>query len=317
MNARRALSCLAVFVSLIRPLPAGGQPAAGPGAGNAVVPKDSIEGFWMGTVTSPQGPAEVGFQVRRTPKGQLVAFCYMPVMHIYGLPVSRVKAAGNEYVFEDISTNATLEGDTLRGTYAWAKMPFTLTRAEKFPEKKVERPAFPAGPEPVWTRSLGAPIWGSPAVQGGVLYAGAADGKLHALRVRDGASVWTWTGPSPLYGEPLVTADAVYSVGERGELFKLAKKDGRLVWRVPLQAEAPAGGKPVEDDTYSHRTPVPVIEGGVVYVGSGDGVFHALEAANGTERWRFSAGAKICAGAAIEGDRVFFGAMDGTVFALD
>jgi outer membrane protein assembly factor BamB len=292
------------------------QPATSASA--AAPAKDPVEGFWLGTVTSPQGPADLGFQFRRTPKGKLVALAFMPVMHLFGAPVSYVQPSGNEYVLEQLETRATLSEDTLRGTYAHAGLPFELRRVEKFPDASDGVPAFAAGPDPAWSRPLGAPIWGSPAARDGVLYVDVSDGSVHALKTRNGETLWTWAGKVPFYGDPLVTADALYAVDERSDLIKLRRRDGHLLWALPLRPVAPSDAtKPATDDTYNHRTPVPVLEKGVLYVGSGDGGFHAVDAASGRKLWRFEAGAPVCAAAAVRGDRLFFGSFDGTIFALD
>ena len=260
----------------------------------------------------------MGFQFRRTPKGKIAALAFMPVMHLFGVPVSYVRPSGNEYVLEQLETRATLSGDTLRGTYAHAGLPFELRRAERFPDVSDVVPSFAAGPDPVWSRALGAPIWSSPVARDGVLYVALSNGSVHALRTRDGETLWTWAGNVPLYGDPLVTRDALYTVSENSELIKLRRRDGHLLWTLPLQPVAPPdAAKPATDDTYNHRTPVPVLEKGVVFVGSGDGGFHAVDAASGKKLWRIDAGASVCAAAAVLGDRLFLGTFDGTIFALD
>ena len=55
----------------------------------------------------------------------------------------------------------------------------------------------------------------------------------------------------------------------------------------------------------------------VVYVGAGDGGFHAVDAASGQQRWRFATGARVRGGAAIAADRVVFGSADHFVYAPD
>ncbi len=61
----------------------------------------------------------------------------------------------------------------------------------------------------------------------------------------------------------------------------------------------------------------PVVADGVVYVGAGDGGFHAVDVATGTARWRFATGGRIRNGAAIDGARVVVGSADHFVYALD
>ena len=126
MIFRRALLFCVVALSMLQ---ANGTAAHLATSASAGIPaKDPVEGFWLGAVTSPQGSAEMGFQFRRTPKGQLVAFIFMPVMHLFGVPASHVKPSGNEYVLEQLETRASLSDGTLRGTYAHAGLPFELRR---------------------------------------------------------------------------------------------------------------------------------------------------------------------------------------------
>src|SRR5450631_911137 len=93
-NIRRSLPLCIVALSLLHAGRAASQPP--PSAAVAAPAKDPIEGFWLGTLTSPQGSTELGFQFRRTPKGKLVAIAFMPVMHLFGTLVSYVKSSGNE-----------------------------------------------------------------------------------------------------------------------------------------------------------------------------------------------------------------------------
>jgi outer membrane protein assembly factor BamB len=57
---------------------------------------------------------------------------------------------------------------------------------------------------------------------------------------------------------------------------------------------------------------------GVVYIGSADGYFYALDAANGQLRWKYNAGAPILTSAALsaDGQTVFFGTEDIYAYAL-
>jgi outer membrane protein assembly factor BamB len=61
----------------------------------------------------------------------------------------------------------------------------------------------------------------------------------------------------------------------------------------------------------------PAVAGGKLYGGNDDGVFFALNAADGKRLWTFSAGSKIESSPAVHGGRVFFGTYDGTLFILD
>ncbi len=59
------------------------------------------------------------------------------------------------------------------------------------------------------------------------------------------------------------------------------------------------------------------VAGGVLYFGSSDGSFHALDASSGRERWRVATGGAITSSPAIAGGRVYFASRDGALRAVD
>ena len=61
----------------------------------------------------------------------------------------------------------------------------------------------------------------------------------------------------------------------------------------------------------------PGFAGGLVYVGSTDGNFYAIDAQSGAQRWKFELKSRVPSTPAIAGGRVYFTAYDGNVYALD
>jgi outer membrane protein assembly factor BamB len=86
---------------------------------------------------------------------------------------------------------------------------------------------------------------------------------------------------------------------------------GAVAARIPVD--------PVTAWTFTANGPVSAeaaIAGGRVYVGTGKGVLHCLEAASGREVWQFTAKDAIAAAPAVGRDRVFVAANDGRLYAL-
>ncbi len=306
------------FALLVLVLPAAPTHSQATATPTSPAPADPIENTrWLGTLISPTGPAEIGLEFRRSPRGTLYALSHFPAMHIYGKPASRVEVGKDGYFLDELSAHLRLDGDTLSGTALPAGMPLRLTRVATLPTGgEPPMPAFPVGPQPRWSRALGAEAWTTPVVRDGAVYLGTADGRFHALRAADGGELWTWSGAVPLHGDALVSADALLFVDDRAGLVRLDRRSGKLSWRVQLDPARQAAATLPEDDTYSHRTPVPVLAGGVLYVGASDGSVFALDAATGRTRWRVDAGAKVCAAVAVDGERILVGTMDGTLLAL-
>ncbi len=61
----------------------------------------------------------------------------------------------------------------------------------------------------------------------------------------------------------------------------------------------------------------PAVVNGVVYVGSTDGNFYAIDAESGTERWKFTTKAWEVSSPAVESGTVYFLSYDGDFYALD
>ena len=60
----------------------------------------------------------------------------------------------------------------------------------------------------------------------------------------------------------------------------------------------------------------PAIAGGVVYFGSGDGKFYAVDGRSGRQRWSFQSGGAIHSSAAVAASTVYFSSRDGYLYAL-
>ncbi|MBL9209164.1 MAG: PQQ-binding-like beta-propeller repeat protein, partial [Opitutaceae bacterium] len=86
---------------------------------------------------------------------------------------------------------------------------------------------------------------------------------------------------------------------------------GAVAARIPVD--------PVTAWTFTASGPVTAeaaIAGGRVYVGTGKGILHCLDAASGREVWQFTAKDAIAAAPAVGRDRVFVAANDGRLYAL-
>jgi outer membrane protein assembly factor BamB len=114
-----------------------------------------------------------------------------------------------------------------------------------------------------WKNQLAGSSWvtSSPAVAGGLVYAGTSDGhQLFAVDAKTGQTVWQATGYGYVWSSPAVAEGMVYVGG--GRLNALDAKTGHKIWEFQ-----PKG--------YVYSTPL--VDDGVVYVGSNDGSLYALQ----------------------------------------
>ncbi|HTO58786.1 MAG TPA: PQQ-binding-like beta-propeller repeat protein, partial [Pseudomonadales bacterium] len=241
-----------------------------------------------------------------------------PIMGFYGMDVGETHIEGDHVTNESLSLSLTRKGDELTGTFPGPRSAASLHRVDALP-KETPIPDVPAGPAPLWQARLGGEAYASPTVVDGIAYIGTTAGVMNAVRTAKGDGAWTFSAGGPIFGAATVTGDAVYFVCDSGFLFKLDRASGKEIWHYDLgdRATRRVLAHPTAPDAWDWQAPQPLVADGVVYVGAGDGGFHAVDGATGQRRWRFAATAKIRNGAAIDGDHVIVGSADHFVYSLD
>jgi outer membrane protein assembly factor BamB len=278
---------------------------------------DPIEGKWLGTAGEPENQSAFGLEIKRDAKGNLTGAVYLDALNYYNQPLPSLHADSGKYTVPEFGLELTLAGGRLTGTVAGAA-PAELHRVAQLPVEPPVPSDLPAGPEPRWQTKLGSAIWATPAVRAATACVGTIGGVFHAVKISDGTLAWTFSAGRPVFGEALATDEAVYFTCDNGFLFKLERVTGRELWRYDLgDAQIPRILPHPAVYDYDHESPCPVLADGVLYVGAGDGGFHAINAADGKRVWRIAAPGKIRGTAAIVGANVVFGTLDGPVIMVE
>ncbi|MBI2863440.1 MAG: PQQ-binding-like beta-propeller repeat protein [Chloroflexi bacterium] len=155
-----------------------------------------------------------------------------------------------------------------------------------------------------WSYSTGGSVQSSPAVVGGVVYAGSEDGKVYALDAATGALRWTYSTGGAVQSSPAVVGGVVYVGANDGKLYSLDAASGALKWSY-------AAGAQIVDSS-------PAVSGSTVYFGGWDGKVYALDASTGQLKWIFTTGQVYFSSPAVADGVVYIGSHgDGKVYALD
>lgn len=121
-----------------------------------------------------------------------------------------------------------------------------------------------------------ADVTGDPVVQGGVIYAGNAAGRVYAVRASNGETIWT--APEASLGAVIAAGGSVFTISDENRLVRLDAATGARIWSVEMPfftADKPRKHKGV----VAHYGPV--MAGGRIAVASGDGVLRMFDPASG------------------------------------
>jgi outer membrane protein assembly factor BamB len=141
----------------------------------------------------------------------------------------------------------------------------------------------------------------SAAVVNGTVYIGSDDGSLYALDATNGSVVWRGETGGSVRSSPAVVGGTAYVGSLGGGLYAFDVNDGSETWNVSTG-----------DSIYSP----PTVEEGVVYVGDDGGTIHAVYA-NGTERWSYPTGGDVDGAPAVEDGVIYAGSWDDYLYAID
>ncbi len=279
---------------------------------------DPLLGKWLGTCGTARERVAVGVELRAGEDGATRLLLTQPVMNYFGVEApGPVVRDGNRVTVEALHLDLELRDGRLEGFFPGAKSPATLARVDALPVDPGP-PPVPTGPGPRWQTRLSGQIYASPVVADGIAYVGTTGGAMNAVDTRDGKLLWASAAGRAIFGAAAVAGDGLYFASDDGHLYRLDRSTGKEVWRYDLgDARAPRVLPHPAVFQWDWQGAAPLVADGTVYVGAGDGGFHAVDAATGARRWRIATGGRIRSGAAIDGERVVVGSADHFVYALD
>ncbi len=197
-----------------------------------------------------------------------------------------------------------------------------------------------------WKYKTKGPIHSSPATFGDIVFVGSDDGNLYALDAASGTLRWNYTTGKKIRSSPAVSSSVVYVASDNGYFYEFIASTGSLNRRphyvvssffVDAEFSSPAiSGSMVyisESNilyTFNTRTgspkwnyeiegilSSPAISNNVVYVGSNNGFVYALDATNGTLKWKSNnTEGQIRSSPAVSGGVVYVGSGE-YLYALD
>jgi outer membrane protein assembly factor BamB len=283
-----------------------------------------LAGAWAGTISHAGETVPFSLELEPDAEGKLLLRATLPAMHLERLPFGKpqLEISGDEamaapFTFRYDRAARTLSGTMPAGLLPVYEAPFVLRRVQKVEVPTRAEIQAPLA-QPSWTFDAGSPLWPGARFADGSVYAGAEDGRLHALDARSGKPRWSFATGGPLRSRATVHADVVYLQSDDGFVYALAATDGSVRWRTRV-AEKPVERLPFDNpkSRYDRYASGVTLSGARLYLGTNEGKLVALESATGLKLWEFAAGDAVLAAPAVEAGRVYFGSFDKHVYALD
>src|SRR5262249_24035571 len=154
------------------------------------------------------------------------------IVHLAHAPLGRapLQTSGTEvrlgpFVFTYDRAAGTLAGVIPEGLAPLYKIPISLRRVERLDLPARPEPSVPVV-APVWPFDAGAPLGPGTSFAGGTVYAGAEDGRLHALEAATGAERWSFRAGGPIRTRAVVAGDRLYVHADDGLLYALVTSTG-------------------------------------------------------------------------------------------
>jgi outer membrane protein assembly factor BamB len=193
---------------------------------------------------------------------------------------------------------------------------------------------------------LSTTIHTSPAYADGLIYIGADDGKLYALRADTGKDAWRFDTRSTISASPTVADGVVYFGSGDGRIWALDAKTGNpltawkngfkvlddisgaaavvngMVYAVSLDQVLHAIGAATARERWSYRLQgsvlhmAPIVSGDFLFIANGSNVT-SLYARNGLMRWQRNLGTDVSCNPAVDDDSLYVADIDNNVRALD
>ena len=191
-------------------------------------------------------------------------------------------------------------------------------------------------------------IYGTPAVDGNLVFIGTYNGKVYAFNIANGAMRWDYPKEGyigAIVGSPVIVNDTVCLCSSDGRVYALDTTYGESNWNSTVLCDKLWATPYIEGDklyistfdghlyalsaddgsiTWSFATESkigfvssPVVSNGVIFVGSLDRNLHAVKVESNETLWKFAGGNCFWATPLVSNNVVYAGCLDGKIYAVD
>lgn len=194
---------------------------------------------------------------------------------------------------------------------------------------------------PVWTFECEDEIRATPLIDGSLAYIGVYDNNMYALDATSGEFRWKFATDGGIVSQPVMHDGKLLFGSEDRHVYAVGARNGKEAWKVDVGGPIRSSGRIAEghifigsDDGYLYAINLtsnkvswkvetqdairstPFITEDFIYFGSESGELTCCDF-RGTVKFRFTAKRGITSSPLIVNNRIFFGSVDSTFYALD
>lgn len=154
---------------------------------------------------------------------------------------------------------------------------------------------------------VAVPLYGTPVVDGDLVYIAGYDGKIYAINTSAGAERWIYPRQGNLHsfvGGLLINQGVLYIGSIGGIVYALDSETGDWIW---------------EFETGEQIWATPAINGDTLYIGTFNKKLYAIDAATGEEKWQqpFEAQGPIISNPLVEDGIIYISSFDRHIYAIN
>lgn len=153
----------------------------------------------------------------------------------------------------------------------------------------------------LWSFDTGAPIFASPAINGGSVYCGNINGTLVALDATTGVERWRFQSRTPLYATPSFAEGKLLIGTTGGMLYALDTRDGEPVWSIEINSVINSSA---------------VISGAIAYIGTLKRELLAVRVTDGSIVWQQKLSGRIKTSPAVAYGKLYVATDNRLILAL-
>lgn len=174
--------------------------------------------------------------------------------------------------------------------------------------------------EIAWTYRTNSPVYSSPSYSDGSLYIGSDDFNLYCINASAGTVNWKYATGGIIRSKPLISDETIFITSDDGFLYAFNKNNGKRMWQFKIGKNAKRilpSLMPEKGEYWDYMQSSPVLNKGIVFVGSGDSCIYAVNSITGKMKWKKRTQGIVRSTPTVANGFVYVGSFDGYLYALD